>query len=134
MSEQQSTASAAYDERQIGHRLFAFRVDQGLSQQQLADAINISVSDLQDVEGGICKIALEMLSGIATEFPRVSLRWLLTGRGDLISTRDDLPSLGRGVSITITSSTVSILCQQPSGAPLTVEQITATLRGRETAT
>lgn len=131
MSEHKLATGAHCDVRQIGHRLFAMRVDLGLSRQQIADALNIPLSDMQDVENGACKADVEMLIGIATEFPQVSLHWLLTGHLDLVSTRDDLSTLSGHVSIRVTGSTVNIICQQPPGSAVALEQTKTTPRGTE---
>lgn len=62
----------------IGRRIKNTRIEQNLTQEELADKINVSVAFMSRVERGSSKINLKRLTQIA-EILRVSPGYLLTG-------------------------------------------------------
>lgn len=56
------------DYKAIGARIQAKRKQQRLTQEQLAEALSVSVGYISQIERGIAKANLEMLAGIATQF------------------------------------------------------------------
>jgi transcriptional regulator with XRE-family HTH domain len=65
----------------IGERMAWIRASASLSQAEFARKIFASRSYLSEVENGKGKPSIDMISGIATAFPSISLSWLLTGDG-----------------------------------------------------
>ncbi len=63
----------------LGERIKEVRLERGLNQAEFAAQLGVSRSYLSEAERGKGKPSVEMLVGIATEYPEVSLRWLLTG-------------------------------------------------------
>ena len=49
----------------IGQRIKEFRKKENMTQEQLADAVNISPSHMSHIETGITKLGLSVLVGIA---------------------------------------------------------------------
>ena len=66
---------------ELGGRISEVRAAEGLSQAEFARRVGVSRSYLSEVENEKGKAPLELIVGIATAFPRVSLKWLLTGEG-----------------------------------------------------
>ena len=62
----------------IGRRIKNARIEQGLTQEELADKIDVSIASLSRVERGNSKINLKRLTQIA-EILNVSPGYLLTG-------------------------------------------------------
>lgn len=68
---------------QVGSRVVAVRKSEGLSQVELSKRVGVSSSHLATVERGESRANLEIMMGIAREFPHVSVSWLLTGNGQM---------------------------------------------------
>ena len=62
----------------MGHRLQNARKKRHLTQQQLAEAVNISVGHLSKIERGIKTISLEKLTELCDAL-NISIEWVLTG-------------------------------------------------------
>lgn len=61
----------------------------GLTRTALADKIGVKVYKLNDISRGQTKrIPSDVLAGINKEFPNISKQWLLTGEGDMLTSRD----------------------------------------------
>lgn len=61
----------------------------GLTRTALADKIGVKVYKLNDISRGQTKrIPSDVLAGINKEFPTISKQWLLTGEGDMLTSRD----------------------------------------------
>lgn len=71
----------------IGRRIRNIRIEKGLTQEELADKIDISIAFLSRVERGTSKINLKRLTQIA-ELLNVSPGYLLTGSN--VSSKDYL--------------------------------------------
>ena len=65
--------------RGVGRRVREVRLLHNLSQAAFASRLGVSQGFVSDAERGKSKPSVEMLIGIANEFPDISLRWLLTG-------------------------------------------------------
>lgn len=65
--------------RGVGRRIKEVRLLHNLSQVAFASRLGVSQGFVSDAERGKSKPSVEMLIGVANEFPDISLRWLLTG-------------------------------------------------------
>ena len=66
---------------EIGQRIRKYRKRKGLSQEQLAEAVNISVTHMSHIETGNTKLSLPVLAALA--------RVLQVACDDLLSDNDD---------------------------------------------
>ena len=66
---------------EIGQRIRKYRKDRGLSQEQLAEAVNISVTHMSHIETGNTKLSLPVLVALASAL-QVSCDDLLCGSED----------------------------------------------------
>ena len=83
----------------LGGRIGAVRAREKLSQAAFSRRLGVSQSYLSEVENDKSKPSVEMIIGIAMGFPKVGMKWLLTGIGNAVvedghgrppSTTDDL--------------------------------------------
>lgn len=73
---------------EIGKRIQARRKQQGLTQEQLADRMNVSIQMVSNLERGIKAIRIDNLINLS-QLLNVSTDYILTGR----ETADDLAAL-----------------------------------------
>lgn len=82
-----------YDTRESGKRIQELRKFHGMTQAQLAEALNISLDHLRKIEGGQRGCSVDLLIALAAVFD-VSLDFLILGRGGSVAAaRDRLQSL-----------------------------------------
>lgn len=67
------------DARAIGQRIKQLRKENGLTQQQFADQIGISMNFLSKIEPGMKIPSIDVFVEIAVQFG-VSLDWVIMGR------------------------------------------------------
>lgn len=68
-----------YDQKESGLRIQKLRKQKGLTQEQLAEKLNISTSNLGKLERGLQSISIDLLIEVAMFF-EVSTDYLLLGR------------------------------------------------------
>ena len=68
-----------YDLRESGLRIKKLRKQKGLTQEQLADKLNISTSNLGKLERGLQGLSIDLLIELSIFFD-VSLDYILLGR------------------------------------------------------
>ncbi len=87
-----------YNTKESGKRLQALRKEHGMTQVQLAEALNISLDHLRKIEGGQRGCSVDLLIVLSDTFG-VSLDFLVLGRGGNVSeTKDRLQSLIDGLA------------------------------------
>lgn len=67
-----------YDQKESGKRIAALRKEKGLTQEQLAEKINISTSTLGKIERGIQGFSIDLLIEMAIFFD-ISTDYILIG-------------------------------------------------------
>lgn len=67
------------DAKAISQRIKQFRKDNGLTQQQFADKIGISMNFLSKIESGMKIPSIDVFVEIAVQF-EVSLDWVIMGK------------------------------------------------------
>ena len=68
-----------YDQKKIGSRVQGLRKDSSLTQEQLAEKLNISISSLGKMERGVQGASLDLLIDISVFFGK-SLDYIVLGR------------------------------------------------------
>ena len=82
-----------YDTFESGKRIQELRKAHGMTQAQLAEALNISLDHLRKIEGGQRGCSVDLLIALAAAFD-VSLDFLVLGRGGSVAAaRDKLQTL-----------------------------------------
>lgn len=82
-----------YDTYKSGKRVQSLRKAHGMTQAQLAEALNISLDHLRKIEGGQRGCSVDLLIVLSATFG-VSLDFLVLGKGGTPSeTKDKLQSL-----------------------------------------
>lgn len=82
-----------YNTCESGKRIQELRKSHGMTQAQLAEALNISLDHLRKIEGGQRGCSVDLLITLAAAFD-VSLDFLVLGRGGSVTAaRDKLQTL-----------------------------------------
>lgn len=68
----------------IAQRLAGFRENTGLHKKAFAEKIGLDSGLYGRYESGTNKPSFETLEKIAASFPKLSLNWLLTGKGEML--------------------------------------------------
>jgi len=71
----------------IGRRVYQIRTLKQLTQKTFAAHTGVSRSYVSEVEAGKVKPSIQMLRGICQCYEDISLRWLLTGEGEILKPR-----------------------------------------------
>jgi transcriptional regulator with XRE-family HTH domain len=69
--------------REIGERLKEFRLSRQMNQQIFAKEIHATQGNLSRIERGLRSIDANFLHYLLTAYPRFSLMWLITGKGEM---------------------------------------------------
>ena len=67
-----------YDQKESGKRIAALRKQNGLTQEQLAEKLNISTSNMSKIEIGYSGISIDLMIELAFFF-KVSFEYILLG-------------------------------------------------------
>ena len=67
------------------NRIFTIMEHSGKTATEFADTLGISRAALSSIKTGRTQPTLIMVERIHDKFPEVSLEWLITGRGDMLS-------------------------------------------------
>lgn len=87
-----------YNTYESGKRLQSLRKEHGMTQVQLAEALNISLDHLRKIEGGQRGCSVDLLVVLSDTFG-VSMDFLVLGRGRTAAeTKDRLQSLIDGLA------------------------------------
>lgn len=68
-----------YNSKESGRRIAELRKEEGLTQEQLAEIVNVSVSYLGKIERGVQRPSIDLLIELAVKF-NVSLDYIILGR------------------------------------------------------
>lgn len=71
----------------INQRILDLRTHLGLRQSAFAELVGVSRSFLSQVESGKYQPSIQLISGVAKQFPQADMRWLLTGDGEMLATQ-----------------------------------------------
>lgn len=71
----------------INQRILDLRTHLGLRQSAFAELVGVSRSFLSQVESGKYQPSIQLISGVAKQFPQADMRWLLTGDGEMFATQ-----------------------------------------------
>lgn len=63
----------------------------GMSSAEFADRIGVSRAIVSHIQSGRNKPSLSVVQKIASEFPEVSLSWLINGQGPIVKNNDTQP-------------------------------------------
>lgn len=68
-----------YNQKESGYRIQKLRVERGMTQEELAERLNLSASMMSKIEQGNKGVSIDFLIEIATFF-KVSINYLLLGQ------------------------------------------------------
>ena len=93
-----------YDAQEFGKRVKALRMGKGLTQEKLAEMLNISFSQISRIESGRSTPSIDVMIELAELF-QVSLDYLILGReletenvrNTLLELADGLKALAMGI-------------------------------------
>ena len=74
----------------MNYRLQQFLSAENLSQAQFADIIGVARASVSHIIAGRNKPGFDFISSMAANFPNLNIEWLVTGRGKMYKTPNDL--------------------------------------------
>jgi len=78
-------SSKKYSYNDIFLRIDEIRSYYRLTQQTFADTVGVTQGYYSDIKRGRSGLSAQVIIGIAINFPDVSLKWLLTGEGEMFA-------------------------------------------------
>ena len=69
---------------EISLRLKRFCETQGITQYRLSKHANINLGSISRFWTGKCEPSSEILARIVEAYPEINIRWLLTGKGEML--------------------------------------------------